>query len=191
MKAFWKILLGGSFAFMALAIAQEWDFFSSAWFGKNTPAPVLSEAQKSHAADAVYGYLKMTSHLYGSGGDPRFAERIRAAAPLVAETLADVDYLRRNGRVQDPVLVKMEPLSADAVGTGVVLKTKEFWVTRTFRVGSDQETDPPRSEIVFAKYSLEPDGKGWKVVSWDFNAPPRGVDAEAAQGGEATTRPVP
>lgn len=174
MRAFLKVLLWGFAAFMVLTIGQEWEFFSTSWLGRSTPPPALSDAQKKGAVDAVFVYLKMTSHLYGSQGDPRFAERIAAAPPVTQETLADVAYLRRNGRVQDPVLLRMEALAVDPLGQGALVKTKEFWITRTFGVGSDEELGPARSEIVFAKYRLEPDGPGWRVMAWDFYEPPPG-----------------
>lgn len=171
MRAFLKILLWGFAAFMVASVAQEWDFFSSAWFGGGTPEPQLSAQEKRGASEAVYLYLKMTSHLYGSGGDPRFAERTNAAPDLVQETLTEVEYLRRNRRVQDPVLMKLVVLDAQPLGESVEVRTREFWVTRTYWIETERESDPPLSEIVFAKYRLERDGEGFRVMAWDFDEP--------------------
>ena len=69
MKALLKILLGGFVVFMSLSIAQEWEFFSSAWFGEAAPQAPLSDDERKGAADAVHMTLSLMRHLYLSGGD--------------------------------------------------------------------------------------------------------------------------
>ena len=101
MKALGKILLGGFVVFMGLAITEEWGMFSSAWFGESEPEASLTDEERKSAADAVHLTLSLMRHLYLSGGDPRFAERMPAARGIVEEILADVRYLARNQRVQD------------------------------------------------------------------------------------------
>ena len=80
------LILAGAFAvFMALAIVQEWEMFGAAWFGGGEEAPPpLAESERKAAADAVYMALSLMQHFYGSGGDPRYAERMPYAIPALA-----------------------------------------------------------------------------------------------------------
>ena len=102
MKGLLKILLGGFVVFMGLSISQEWEFFSSAWFGEPEPRAPLTDDERNAAAEAVHMTLSLMRHVYLSSGDPRFGERMPAAEGIVEEILADVRYLARNQRVQDP-----------------------------------------------------------------------------------------
>jgi hypothetical protein len=173
-KGFLKILLGGFVVFMVLAILQEWELFSSAWFGKPVPARVVTSQEREGAAKAVYTYLKMSSHFYGSAGDPRFAERIPAAPALLDEARADVAYLRRNRRFQDPVLMKLELGAITPLGGGEVeVETREFWITHTLWLDDGQPAERPRSDIVTCKYRVGLETGEWQVRAWEsFEAPP-------------------
>ena len=117
MKTLVKILLGGFAAFMLLAIAEEWDFFSSAWFGSaEEVSAALSEPDRRAAADTLHLALTLMGHFYTSGGDPRFAERMPVSQGILEEMSADLDYLGRNHRVQEMDLDRLEILSVDSLG---------------------------------------------------------------------------
>ena len=97
MRGFLKIVVGGTVLFLGLAILQEWDYFSSSWFGGSPPAPFsLSETDRKAASDTVYELLRLTEHYYGTAGDSRFADRMPASEAVLDAMQADVDYLARN-----------------------------------------------------------------------------------------------
>lgn len=174
MRSLVKILLGGFVVFMVLAIAQEWAFFSEAWFGAPASAePAVDEEQQRAAAGALRSHLALVSHLYSSDGDRRFAERIPASPDVVGEMMADIVYLRHNGRYQEMAMHGLEvldvvPLSSDRVE----IRTKEYWTVRSLFLADDSQADPPRAQIVFARYRLQREVAGWRVEAWDFDAPP-------------------
>jgi len=175
-----KILLTGFVVFMALAITQEWEFFSNAWLDR-TESPAEATAQDHETAEATLRQmLTLMRHLYSSGGDPRFAERMPASDGLRAEMLADIEYLARNHRVQDPALMRLEvtevvPLDSERLE----LQTREFWQVRFLSVVDGEPTDDPRWQIVGGRYLLVRTGRGWQVESWelDLDAEPEAVDA--------------
>ncbi len=170
MKAFLKILALGAAAFISLATAQEWDYFSTAWFGETRLAPILTEAQRVEIGKTIFLYLELSSHLYGSQGDTRFAERIPAEPWVVRETQEDIAYLKRNRRVQDSKLVRVSVLGIElTTPSQSVARTREYWVTRTFVAGTDRESDPVRSDVVRIKYQLEHRGTGWRITGWNFD----------------------
>lgn len=184
MKALAKILAGGFAVFMVLAIADEWSFFSTAWFGKPASAgPAVDEQQQQAAVGSLRSYLALVSHLYASDGDRRFAERIPASPGVVGEMMADIVYLRHNGRYQELVLHGLEvldvaPLAADRVE----VRTKEYWTIRTLFLADDTLADPPRGQIAFARYGLEREAAGWRVVAWELDVPP--APPEPPEGGD-------
>lgn len=178
MRGLLKILLGGFAAFMVLAIGQEWQLFSSAWFGEETVAPEIQESDRKDATATLRLALDLMGHLYRSGGDARFAERLPAGDEVVAEILADVDYLKRNHRRQDPELqrlevVAIEPLDAERLE----IRTRESWQVRLLWSSGGGEAEPARSETVRGKYLLVRGGQGWRVEGWKFD------DSAAAGGG--------
>jgi hypothetical protein len=163
-----KIVGVGVAVFMALAITQEWPYFSATWFGSagSTPPP-LDEEQQRAAVGGLRSYLALMSHLYASDGDQRFAERMPASPEVVGEMMADIVYLRHSGRYQELILHGLEvlevtPLSSDQVE----IRTKEHWTIRTLSLGDDSEADPARGQIVFTKYRLELAVATWQVVAW-------------------------
>ena len=46
MRPLLKILAGGTVAFMALAVAQEWSLFGQAWFGSPGKQEVMPEPER-------------------------------------------------------------------------------------------------------------------------------------------------
>jgi len=172
-KALAKILLGAFALFMVLSILQEWDFFASAWFGKSVPAWAPAEVEERAMADTLGLFQRLTSHLYATGGDPRFADRIPAAPHLVDEMLADIEYIKRNHRIQRPELVKIEILSSAPLRENAVeFHTREYWITRFYWLSGEESGDPPVSQILFMKYLVTREGQAWQVSGWDFDEPP-------------------
>jgi len=169
LKGLIKILLFGFLGFMIIALVQEWKYFSTAWFGRPQPAAELSDERKQAAGDAVHLTLNLMRHLYSSGGDPRFAERIPASESIVGEILADVEYLARNHRRQDPELLRLEI-------TGVVplderrveVRTREFWTIRWFWIDGSGEAEPATSQVIGSRYLVVHGGTGWRVEDWEF-----------------------
>jgi len=174
-KTLAKILLAGFAVFMVFSVAQEWEFFSSAWFGTEDERPRLPDAEREAAADAVRTTLNLMRHFYASGGDTRFAERIPAAEGVIAELVADVNYLARNHRVQDPELLRLELTSVEELSADrVEIVTRETWRIRTLLTVGGREADPPRSQTIEGKYFVVRSGTGWRVEGWEL----QGVGAE-------------
>jgi hypothetical protein len=168
-KSLLKILLVGFAAFMTLAIADEWSYFTSAWFGEEqSQAPELPEEEQKAAADAVYLTLSLMRHLYASGGDPRFAERMPAGEGLVEEMMADIDYLARNRRLQNPELLRLEVLSIEPLGEDrVEIASREEW-RFALSHATGAEAVPPRSQTLQAKYLVVRSAQGWRVEGWEM-----------------------
>jgi hypothetical protein len=173
-KGLLKIVLGGFLAFMALAITQEWEFFSSAWFGQGESAPEASPEDREAAEATLRQMLTLMRHLYSSGGDPRFAERLPASDGLREEMLADIEYVARNHRRQDPALMRLEVVEVDPLGPQrLELRTREFWQVRFLSLVDGEPTDDPRWQIVAGRYLIVRTGRGWQVESWELD-----LDAE-------------
>ena len=177
MKTLVKILLAGTALFMAVAMAQEWDVFASAWRGARpaVSTPVVPAARREAAEAAVQQLHVLSRHLYASGGDPRFAERLPVSEQVVQELLADVAYLQHHGLKQESSLVRLDVLEARPLGEEAVeLLTKEYWIVRLFRVRDQAEVEPPRSQLLFYSYRVKLEGAAWRVQSWDIVDPPAG-----------------
>ncbi len=171
MRSLLKILLGGFLVFMVLAIADEWTFFSAAWFGQAAPAPELTEDERAAAEDSLRLLLSVMGHFYRSGGDSRFAERMPAAAWVVEEMQADVDYLRRNRRVQDPQLERMEVVSLESLSEdSIEMRTRELWRFEILWV-TGGEAEPARVQWVQGRYLLARRPRGWRVEGWEILEP--------------------
>lgn len=179
MRNLLKIMVVGFIVFMVLAVGQEWSFFAQAWFGAApSVGPVLDEAQQRSAVESVRSYLALVSHLYGSAGDPRFAERIAASPEVVGEMMADIAYLRRNARYQEMALhglevIEVVPVSSDRVQ----VRTKEYWTIRTRYLADDADADQARAQIQFVTYRLEWEGSSWQVQGWSLDDPPAPPDS--------------
>jgi hypothetical protein len=175
-KRLLQIVLGAFVLFMVLAVGQEWRLFASAWLGgdgASEPSAPLTEAEGRAAADTVARTLALMRHFYLSGGDPRFAERMPASPGLIDELRADVDYLARNHRLQDPELQRLVVLSVDPAGPGgsasrdrLELRTREWWTFRTLWAADGSEAEPPRERVVDGLYYLVRTGAGWRVEGW-------------------------
>lgn len=168
MKSLLGILGGGLVVFMLLAISEEWRFFSSAWFGNGAPEVLLSADDRRAASEALYVFLRVSSHYYASGGDPRFVERLPAGEGVLAELKADVEYLRRNHFLQDARLGRLEVVSAEQLAAGrVELQTREWWHTRTLWIEDGTDAEPPRAFRWSGRYLLTRAARGWLVEAWN------------------------
>jgi hypothetical protein len=175
-KALLKIVGGGFVVFMVLAVSQEWAFFRSAWFGDDVTAESASDADLREAAEAVRTTLVMMRHLYTSGGDVRFAERMPASDAMVREMLDDIDYLHRNRRVQDPNPRSIDIREAIAIDAEhVEIRTRELWDIRTTWLDGGAKSDPPRITVVHGLYRVRRSSSGWTVQSWDWVETPEPV----------------
>jgi len=180
LKTLVKIVVGGFVVFMALSITQEWRYFASVWFGETAPAPTLTEEDTRSATETIRLALTLMAHLHASGGEPRFAERIPASEGVVAEMMADVDYVKRNHRRQDMELEELEVLSAEFVGESrVEVLTRESWRVGYHVVGTDV-TDPPRRHVSHGRYLVVQDVSGWRVEGWAFEDAPTPEEGTAS-----------
>ncbi len=178
-----KILFAGFVAFMAIAVAQEWGYFSSIWFGANEESRVVEQKDGSPAAGkTVHELLTLMRHLYTSGGDPRFADRMPASDDVIEEMLGDIAFLKHDHRLQDPRLVRAEILDVRALGQDrAEVLTKEYWIFRVLRMSDRSEAEPARSVIFLGRYNVQREGSAWRVHAWDI-AEPR-ADGKAPRGG--------
>lgn len=175
MKSFLKILLIGFVGFMIAAVAQEWGYFSSAWFGGSTPEPAFSDEDRSAAAEAVRQTLVLMEHLYGTGGDPRFAERMPVSPTVLAGMMDDIEYLRRNHRRQEPRLQNLQITEVKQLSSGwAEIETREYWIYRIFWItGDGAQAEPPYSQVIGGRYLVGRQSQGWRVERWELGeAPP-------------------
>ena len=169
-KSLLKILIPGLLLFVAVAVVQEWSYFSNAWFGSTgESAPELTKEDEQAAVGALRMTHALMAHLYASSGDGRYSERMPVSERVLDEMQSDIAYLARNGRVQEPRLQKLELLSVVSAGAGrLEINTREFWIHRTFRADGGGEADPPRSVILNTRYRLSRESRGWQIVDRDF-----------------------
>jgi hypothetical protein len=171
-KRFLQIVGGALLLFIALAMLEERQTFARNWFA-SAQAYRATEAEQRAATRAVHEFRTLAAHWYGTNGDRRFADRLPATAPVIDEVRADIEYVRRNGRIETPHLMRLEILAADVTSESAAeVRTREFWVTE-FHWPAGGASDPPRSDIVFAKYRLMRDGGHWIVSAWDPIDPPQ------------------
>lgn len=172
MKNLLKIVLAGTAAFLVLAIGQEWRFFSEAWFGSESESYEMSAKEQKEVADTVYQTLALLEHFYASGGDPRFAERMRASEAFVEEMTTDVQYLGRNHRIQEPSLERLDVVAIEGLGEGrVQIHTRELWNVHYRQVKAGGAIDSPGSQRLDRKYLLRRGNRGWSVEGWDLAEP--------------------
>lgn len=170
MRALLKIVGGGLVLFIALAVVQEWQLFSSAWFGSEEPAVELPHGERQKAINTLRLMLDLMGHLYGSGGDQRFAERMPAGVGILEEVMADIEYLARNHRLQDQVLERFEAVSVEPVSADQLeIRTREQWDVGLSWAGGRGEAEPRAMRSVNGRYLLVRTGTGWRVEGWAFD----------------------
>lgn len=175
-----KIVLAGFVAFMLLAMTQEWELFYTSWFVKAEAEEDSLDTEQQEATAAIRLTLELMRHLYASGGDPRFAERIPASESVVDEMQQDIDYLAINHRRQEPGLLKFEVASIQSLGEDrIEVTTREFWQWKIDWIDGSGEAEPARYEVVHGRYLVVRGAKGWAVAAWDFDLDPQPADEGA------------
>lgn len=171
-KSLLKILAGGTVVFLATAIAQEWQYFSTAWFGAPAVGAETSESERKSAADTVYEMLTLMEHFYGSGGDRRFAERMPASATVVNEMIEEVQYLGRTHRIQDMSLERLEVTAVEPVREETMeIHTREFWNIQFHQAVGGGGAEPQHPYLLYRKYLLSRRAGVWTVEGWDLSEP--------------------
>ncbi len=176
-KRFLLIVGVGALAFQLVGILQEWDYFSSSWFGPSVSKHEVPQAVRAQLEETIKTYLALSRHLYASAADPRFVERIPASRSVVDELLADVAFLQHSHINEQRNLlglsIKQVRLDGDR---RAVVRTREYWVTRRFDAsGANTET---RSDVVEVNYTLARDAGHWRVEGWTFVEPQETDDPE-------------
>jgi len=176
------ILLGGFLVFQTLAIVQEWEVFGAAWFGLGDEREEsLSADEREAAADAVYLALSLLRHFYASGGDPRFAERMPVSDAVLAEMRSEVAYLARNGRIEDPVLDRLQVLSVEPAGPRrATVRTREHWTVHLRRASDGGPIGQPGVGVTHREYLVTLEGDDWRVMGWDLTSSPAAEESEEA-----------
>lgn len=150
------VLLAGLLALAAAA----WRASTAA------PAPALADADRKEAADTVRLYLAIAAHLRGSGGDPRYAERLPADPAIVEGIQREIEYRRHGGHQDEPRLQRLEIREVRAMGAERAdVRTKEYWITRDLAAPDAGA----RSDVVLARYLLRRDSGAWRVADWDVD----------------------
>jgi hypothetical protein len=167
-----KILAGGTAVFLAIAIAQEWQYFSTAWFGAPVVRGETSESERKAASDTVYEMLTLMEHFYGSGGDRRFAERMPASATVVDEMIEEVQYLGQTHRIQDMSLERLEVTAVEPVREETMeIRTREFWSIQFHQAMGGGRAEAQHPYLLCRKYLLSRGAGGWTVEGWDLSEP--------------------
>lgn len=177
MKALAKILAAGLLLFVTAAALQHRSPLSAA-LGTRSGAALVEGAREpapQEALETVLAFLKLSGSFYGSGGDPRVAERLPASEAVIDELARDVEFLWRQRRLQQQELAGVEVDSADRLGeAGAEVAIREYWTIRTVDARDRRPLGEPRSAVVFCRYRLARDGTAWKIVAWVHGADPIG-----------------
>jgi len=133
--------------------------------------PTVPQRDRDGAIAAVRSFISLSTHLRGSGGDERFADRIPAYPAVVAELMTDVERGRRRGREEESRLVRADVRDVrPSLAFHVEVRMKEYWVTRSSPGGADV-----RSDVLLVRYFVRRDGGAWKIADWDLEL---GADAQ-------------
>jgi hypothetical protein len=165
-KRFLQILAGSALLFVVLAMIEERETFTRNWF-EPPEAFRAAATERRAAAETVHAFRTLAAHWYGTGGDARFGERLPAAPQVLDELRADIAYVRANGRLETPRLMRIEFLASDVTSENEAeVRTREYWVTE-FHWSGGGVSDHTRSDVLFARYRLGKDGARWVVTAWD------------------------
>lgn len=170
MTALIRIAGGALAVFLVLGGIQEWRSLAAPLLPPERRLE-LSQADRRAAAATVYRFVQLSSHLYATGGDRRFAERLPSSPALIDEIVRDARYVLHNERVQEPSLMRLDIASIESPSPDVItVGVKEYWTTRYyFKV--DHSFDAVRSDVVLVQYRLQRDAGSWRVMSWDPKEP--------------------
>lgn len=123
----------------------------------------LDDGAREEAFRGAARFATLAAHLRASGGDPRFADRIPADPPVVAELLSDITVAQHHGLVERAQLVRFEPRAVDAVGPELAeVRATEYWITRS----GGPAGEATRSDVVPVRYAMRRDAGGWRVADW-------------------------
>ena len=87
------LIAGGTALFLALAIADQWSFFASAWFSPKASQPERQSCPPA-AIEAVGRLVNNLPQFYSNPSDPEaFFSSIRLTPTLMGEMVADLSYL--------------------------------------------------------------------------------------------------
>jgi hypothetical protein len=140
---------------------------------RRAEAEWLDGTARTGAANAAALFASLTGHLRASGGDPRFADRLPADPPVIAELLADIAFVQHRERLENPRLVKFDLRSVEAVGPGLAeVRAREYWITTTQHRGEVST----RSDAVTVRYAVRRDAGTWRVADWAVADEPAGAD---------------
>jgi hypothetical protein len=85
--------------------------------------------------------------------------------------LADIDYLGRNRRRQDPALMKLEILGVDSLDRDrLEVRTREFWRVDFYSLVDGEPSDEPVWQVVHGRYLAIRAGSGWRIDGWEFTS---------------------
>lgn len=175
MKTFLAIVAGAVVSFQLVAIAQEWDVFASAWFGatpSSVPQRQVTPGDRASAEQLLKEFHALARHLYASGADPRFGDRLPASPAVVGELLADIAYLQHSGMAQEPRLMRLELVDVKPFGAAsLVASTREYWVTQLYTSPGHVRVGEPRAQVVFGAYRLDLEAGRWRIGEWDLGEP--------------------
>ena len=96
-------------------------------------------------------------------------------------SLAFIEYLLSNQRLQDPQLRKLEVLEVTSLGEDrAEVGTREFWLTRILSIDGTPGIDADRWQILFGRYLVARTTTGWEVQAWEFAEPSQPADQVGA-----------
>ncbi len=180
MKNLIKILVIGGVLFTVVCIVQDWRNF----FRVGQDSALSDDAElEAELTNTIQQFVEIARHVYQSGGDARFAERLPASEAVIAELMNEIAYLKKNGRVQLSRLARFEVLEVERVAENrAIVRTAEDWVVYMADSRSGARFDPDHLHSVHAEYRLARRGPAWQVAQWDLVAPPPPPDAGAGNG---------
>jgi hypothetical protein len=162
--------------FLGVVAAGLALFAADALRARSDRGAKASEQDLADAREAVRSFVSLSRHLYASGGDRRFAERLPASKDLVAEILADADLQRRKlGGIEQQHLVRASFGSARAPEPGrVELDVREYWVFTRAAPAPSATPAPSTSAVLDVRYTVQREGPSWRVVAWALSGGPPG-----------------
>jgi hypothetical protein len=164
MKRLFLILALGLLGFLSIAMLQEWRIFATAWLGASQEVVSLGEEDRKAAADTVHEYLTLLAHVHAGGGDPRFLDRLPASDAVIDELVAELDYLRRNGRRQIMVLQGLDVQAVDQLDErSVEVRTREWWTIGYDQAGNEAPAGRRTANVVSGRYLVRREPSGWAI----------------------------
>ena len=145
---------------------QEWDAFQPLFSGPSKSSPPAGCPKE--AKQALQDFCTLLSHVYMSGGDVRFLDRLPASDPIKEEITLDLKYLSRNGRYQQMDLHKQTIDSESApAADACTFEAKEYWIVRYLDLQRRALEEKPTVMVTSWRYILRKTAAGWEVVSME------------------------